>query len=143
MTDLTRRFAFSAAHRLRSEALSEEENVRVFGKCANPFGHGHDYCMEVTVSGNPDAHSGMLLPRGAFDDWVRESVIERIDHRHLNADVREFAKLVPTTENLTLVVEKWLREGWPRRFPGRECPLSGVRIEETPRNSFRLAGRRR
>ena len=139
MTKLTRRFSFSAAHRLYSRALSEEENFRVFGKCANRFGHGHDYRLEVTVAGSPDARCGMLLPRGAFDAWVRESVIERLDHRHLNEDVREFANLVPTTENLTLAVEQWLREGWRRHFPGRECKLSGVRIEETPRNSFRLS----
>ena len=139
MTKLTKRFGFSAAHRLYAGALSEEENARVFGKCANPFGHGHDYRLAVTVAGRPDERSGMILQRGAFEDWVRESVIERIDHRHLNNDVREFRDLVPTTENLTLVVEKWLREGWRRHFPGRRCGLSEVCIEETPRNSFRLS----
>ncbi len=138
MTRLTRRFGFAAAHRLHARALSEEENARVFGKCANPFGHGHDYSLQVTVSGRPDERSGMTLHRGEFEAWVRESVIDRIDHRRLDEDVREFADLVPTTENLTVVVEQWLREGWRRHFPGRECRLSGVRIEETPRNSFQL-----
>ncbi len=139
MTKLTKRFGFSAAHRLYAGALSEEENARVFGKCANPFGHGHDYRLEVTVSGAPDKRSGMILQRGEFDGWVRESVIERIDHRRLDKDVREFEDTVSTTENLTLVVEQWLREGWRRHFPGKECKLSGVCIEETPRNSFRLS----
>ncbi len=81
----------------------------------------------------------MVLQRGEFDGWVRESVIDRIDYRSLNENVREFRNLVPTTENLTLIVEQWLREGWRRHFPGEECRMSGVCIEETPRNRFRLS----
>lgn len=139
MTKLTQRFGFSASHRLYTSVLTEQENTRVFGKCANPLGHGHDYWVEVTVAGQPDERSGMILERNAFESWVRESVIDRIDHRNLNTDVREFRALVPTTENLTRIVGEWLREGWSRHFPGKQCGLSEVCIEETPRNSFRLS----
>ena len=139
MTKLTKRFAFSASHRLHVGALSEEQNRELFGKCANPFGHGHNYWLEVTVSAPPDDQSGMTLERGAFEQWVRDCVLERIDHTYLNEDVQEFRETVPTTENLTLAIERWLREGWSRRFPDEPCLLAGVRVEETSRNSFQLS----
>lgn len=139
MTKLTKRFGFSASHRLFTDALSEQENIDVFGKCANPYGHGHNYWLEVTVGGAPDERSGMTLARYEFDAWVRESVIERIDHTYLNEDIPEFRSSVPTTENLGLVIEKWLRSGWRQRYPDRECRLAELRIEETLRNSFRVS----
>ncbi len=138
MTTLTRRYRFSASHRLCSDMLSEERNREIFGKCANPFGHGHDYFLEVSVAGEPDQLTGLTLERPAFDRWVEESVLGRVDHVHLNAEVPEFRDLVPTSENLLAVIDAWLRAGWARRFPGREAPLAGLRLEETPRNSFRL-----
>lgn len=138
MTILTRRYSFSASHRLCATGLSDEQNRAIFGKCANPFGHGHNYCLEVSVAGDPNPASGLTLPRAALDSWVENSVLSRIDHTHLNLELPEFRRLVPTSENLLVVVEGWLREGWTRHFPDERPRLAGLRLEETPRNSFRV-----
>ena len=138
MTTLTRRYRFCASHQLRAASYSEERNREVFGKCANAFGHGHNYYLEVSVQGDPDPLTGMVLPREALDRWVTGAVLDRIDHTHLNTEVPDFRRLVPTSENLILVVESWLLEGWREHFPDQPVRLAGVRLEETPRNSFRL-----
>lgn len=138
MTILTRRYRFSASHRLCAPFLSTERNQEVFGKCANPFGHGHNYHLEVSVSGDPEPSHGMTLSRADFDRWVLDSVLDRIDHTHLNSDVAAFDNLVPTSENILLVVEEWLRQGWRKHFPGQAIRLAGLRLEETPRNSFQI-----
>ncbi len=137
MTTLTKRYPFCASHRLCSGLLSAERNRQIFGKCANPHGHGHNYTLEVSVRGEPDPTSGMTMPRGALDRWVQSAVLERIDHRHLNSEIPEFERLVPTSENVLLVVDAWLRAAWPEHFPGQRIRLAGLRLEETPRNSFR------
>ena len=137
MTTLTKRYGFAASHRLFAPSLSDARNREIFGKCANPFGHGHNYSLEVSVHGAPDPRSGMVLQRSALDRWVESAVIERVDHTHLNSEITEFGKLVPTSENLLVVIEGWLREAWPEHFPGKPLRLAGLRLEETPRNSFR------
>lgn len=137
MTTLTKRYRFCASHRLCSPALSDEQNREVFGKCANPHGHGHNYTLEVSVQGDPDPRSGMIMPRPDLDRWVESAVLERIDHRHLNSELPEFEELVPTSENVLVVVEAWLRAAWPAHFPEQPPRLAGLRLEETPRNSFR------
>ena len=129
---LTRRYRFSASQRLNTPALSLEENRRLYGKCNNPYGHGHDYVLDVTVEGPLDA-SGQVIDREALDALVRERVLRRLDHKNLNADVPELAAGVPTTENLAAVIRGTLAEGWP--LAGR---LKGVRISETDRNIFEL-----
>ena len=139
MTTLTKRYGFAASHRLFAPSLSEQRNREVFGKCANPFGHGHNYFLEVSIEGEPDPCSGMVAQRSALDRWVQDAVIERIDHTHLNSEVAEFQELVPTSENLLVVIEGWLRTAWPEHFPGEPVRLAGLRLEETPRNSFRCA----
>ena len=139
MTTLTRRYRFSASHRLFAPGLSDERNREIFGKCANAHGHGHNYYLEVSVEGEPDPGTGMLLRRDAMDRWVRQTVLDRLDHRHLNAELAEFRTLVPTSENVIVVAEAWLRESWSGHFPGRAARLSALRLEETPRNSFRVA----
>ena len=139
MTRLTRRYRFCASHRLFSRSLDDDHNGRIFGKCANPFGHGHNYLLEVTLAGNPDPRTGMVLPRPSFDAWVRAAVIDRIDHTHLNSEVSEFGELVPTAENIVTVAASWLREEWARRFPSRPLGLWGLRLEETPRNSVQIS----
>src|SRR5437016_3493523 len=96
---LTSRYRFSAAHRLDTSALTAEENRRLYGKCNNPHGHGHDYVLDVTVDGPVDMH-GLVVNRDALDGLVRSAVLARLDHKNLNADLPEFADLVPTTENL-------------------------------------------
>ncbi len=138
MTVLTRRYRFSASHRLCSAAFSEERNREVFGKCANAFGHGHNYFLEVSVEGEPDPLSGMTVPRRDLDSWVEATVLSRIDHTHLNTDISEFRDLVPTSENILVVIESWLRQGSKQHLPGKALRLSGLRLEETPRNSFQI-----
>jgi 6-pyruvoyltetrahydropterin/6-carboxytetrahydropterin synthase len=127
---LTRRYRFSAAHRLDTPALSPEENRRLYGKCNNPYGHGHDYAVEVTVEGRPDAH-GQIVNREALDGLVRDAVLSRVDHKNLNADLPEFADTVPTTENLAELIQSGLNRAWD--LPGR---LVRVQISETQRNTF-------
>jgi len=137
MTRLTRRYPFSASHRLHSKQLSAAENRETFGKCNNPHGHGHNYVLEVSIEGPVDETTGMLLPRRRIDRYVRAAALARIDHTYLNVDVPEFAEeTVPTTENLSLAIDKWLRQGWCSEFGGSGCRLARVRIEETARNSF-------
>jgi 6-pyruvoyltetrahydropterin/6-carboxytetrahydropterin synthase len=129
---LTRRYRFAASHRLDVPSLTPEENQRLFGKCNNPYGHGHDYVLDVTVEGRPD-ESGQIVNRTALDALVRERVLEQVDHKNLNCDVAELRGIVPTTENLAEAVRRALLRGWPL------APrLSGVRISETNRNTFEL-----
>jgi 6-pyruvoyltetrahydropterin/6-carboxytetrahydropterin synthase len=135
---LTKRYPFSASHRLHTGKLSDEENARLFGKCNNPFGHGHNYVLEVSLSGEPDAQSGMMLSRSELDAFVERTVLSKIDHADLNADVPEFQDMVPTTENLALLLDRWLRQAWPREFGDRLVQLARIRIEETGRNSFEV-----
>ena len=138
MTRLTKRYCFSASHRLFTQQFSEERNLEIFGKCANPHGHGHNYYLEVSLSGDPDSRSSMNLSRKDFDQWVHHSVIERVDHTHLNTDIEAFSQLVPTAENILATIEQWLRDDWEKQFPGRTLNLDALRLEETPRNSFQI-----
>jgi 6-pyruvoyltetrahydropterin/6-carboxytetrahydropterin synthase len=129
---LTRRYRFAASHRLNTQALSAEENTRLYGKCNNPYGHGHDYVLDVTVEGKirPD---GQIVDRQALDSLVTQEVLARVDHRNLNCDVAELAERVPTTENLASAIEEMLARSW--RLPAR---LAKVRISETAKNTFEL-----
>jgi 6-pyruvoyltetrahydropterin/6-carboxytetrahydropterin synthase len=130
---LTRRYAFAAAHRLHSAQLSEEENLRLYGKCANPFGHGHNYRVEVTVSGPVDPATGMIANLADLDAFVGREVLDAFDHKNLNEEVPAFRSAVPTTENLCLEIFSRLR-------PFSAAHLERVRIEETGLNSFEYAG---
>jgi 6-pyruvoyltetrahydropterin/6-carboxytetrahydropterin synthase len=129
---LTRRYRFSASHRLDTPVLTVEENRRLYGKCNNPFGHGHDYLLDVTVEGPLDT-SGRVADRRALDALVGRQVIDRLDHKNLNADVPELAGAVPTTENLASAIQQILIKSWT--LPAR---LKRVRISETDRNIFEL-----
>jgi 6-pyruvoyltetrahydropterin/6-carboxytetrahydropterin synthase len=129
---LTSRYRFSASHRLDTPALSPEENRRLYGKCNNPHGHGHDYVLEITVDG-PVHQDGQVVNRDALDAVVRERVLARLDHKNLNADIPELAGSVTTTENLATMVRGALADGWT--LPAR---LARVRISETARNTFEL-----
>jgi 6-pyruvoyltetrahydropterin/6-carboxytetrahydropterin synthase len=135
---LTRRYRFCASHRLHAAGLSEEENRALYGKCNNPYGHGHDYALEVSLRGPLDAASGRVADLAALDALVREQVLEPFDHRDLNADVAAFAARVPTTENLAVEIRARLAAHWPEVFPGGAPALDGVRIQETKRNRFEL-----
>jgi len=129
---LTSRYRFSASHRLDTPALSPEENRRLYGKCNNPHGHGHDYVLDITVDGPVD-EDGQVVNREALDAVVRERVLARLDHKNLNADIPELSGSVTTTENLATLVRGALADGWT--LPAR---LACVRISETARNTFEL-----
>ncbi|MDX1933187.1 MAG: 6-carboxytetrahydropterin synthase [Capsulimonadales bacterium] len=135
MIALTRAFDFAAAHRLHAPALSEEENVRVFGKCNNPRGHGHNYGVEVTVLGTPDPVTGMIVDLAALDETLEREVMQRFDHKHLNDDTPDFATVNPTSENLTIAIWKHLEGRIPA--PAR---LYRVVVRETERNFFEYYG---
>jgi 6-pyruvoyltetrahydropterin/6-carboxytetrahydropterin synthase len=130
---LTRRYRFSASHRLNSADLSADENRATYGKCNNPYGHGHNYMVEVTVSGPVDLSTGMVCNLVDLDDAVSREVLSRYDLEHLNV-LQEFAQIVPTTENLAIEIFEILH----RTF--NKAHLEKVRIEETMLNSFEYAG---
>jgi 6-pyruvoyltetrahydropterin/6-carboxytetrahydropterin synthase len=130
---LTRRYMFSASHRLHSAALSPEENQDTYGKCNNPYGHGHNYALQVTLSGQVDPSTGMICNLVDLDDSVRRKVLERFDIQNLNR-LPEFAASVPTTENLCIVIYEILQRGFTFAH------LEKVRLEETMMNSFEYAG---
>jgi 6-pyruvoyltetrahydropterin/6-carboxytetrahydropterin synthase len=136
MVHLTRRYRFSAGHRLHNDALSGEENRRVYGKCNNPNGHGHNYLLEVTVAGPIDPATGMVFDLVALDGMVAEHVLERLDHKNLNLDMENFRTQVPTTENLCLEIYKLLRTPLEEAGAERGLQLDRVRLEETSLNSF-------
>lgn len=129
---LSRRYRFAASHRLNTDALTPEQNLALYGKCNNPFGHGHDYVLDVTVEGPVDA-SGQVVDRQTLDLLVQEQILVRLDHRNLNCDVPELRGQVATTENLARTVTAMLEARW--NLPAR---LARVRISETARNTFEL-----
>jgi 6-pyruvoyltetrahydropterin/6-carboxytetrahydropterin synthase len=131
--ELGRRYRFAASHRLHSPQLSEEENCRVFGKCNNPNGHGHNYVLEVSLSGNVDPATGMIANLSDLDAFVDRHVLEEFDHKSLNEDVAAFRDQVPTTENLCVEIFRRLKT-----FP--HATLERIRVEETGNNSFEYSG---
>ena len=138
MIRLTRRYRFSASHRLHSGELSEAENQRVFGKCNNPFGHGHDYVLDVSVTGAVDERTGQLVNTEALDRLVRGEVLARFDHADFHRDVPEFSGTIPTSENILRSIEERLRGAWRNEFPGDTPTLAGLRLRETKKNIFEL-----
>lgn len=132
---LTRRYRFSASHRLHSDAMSDQENAATYGKCNNPHGHGHNYTLEVTVCGPVEESTGMVCNLMDLDGAVQSQVLERFDLQNLNL-LKEFAGNVPTTENLCAAIYDILQRSF------RYAHLERVRIEETMLNSFEYAGGR-
>ena len=130
---LTRRYMLSASHRLHSDEMSPEENRATYGKCNNPYGHGHNYMIEITVSGPIDEQTGMVCNLVDLDGFVRRQILDRYDHQNLNL-FPEFAKAVPTTENLCISIYQIVNRGFSNAH------LDKVRIEETMLNSFEYAG---
>ena len=130
---LTRRYKFCASHRLHSPQLGAEENKRVYGKCNNPYGHGHNYVVEVAVSGPVDPATGMIANLSDLDSFVDREVIEPFDHKYLNVEIEEFRDAVPTSENICIEIFNRLQ-----KFPFAK--LERVRVEETSLNSFEYTG---
>jgi 6-pyruvoyltetrahydropterin/6-carboxytetrahydropterin synthase len=123
---LTRRCEFSAAHFYHNPEFSAEENQRIFGKCNNPNGHGHNYTLEVTVKGRVDPRSGFVIDLKQLKEAMTREVLDAMDHRHLNLEVPEFRDRIPTTENLAIAV-------WNRLRPKLSvADLHRVRVYETP-----------
>lgn len=135
MIRLTRRYRFCASHRLYATSLTDAENFETFGKCSNPFGHGHDYVLEVAVSGELNRVTGQLVAVGILDELVAETVIRPLDRRDLNTEAPEFSAMVPTSENLVLAIEERLRMNWSDRIPPGVA-LRNVSLHETRRNRF-------
>ncbi|MGB2590322.1 MAG: 6-carboxytetrahydropterin synthase [Candidatus Acidiferrum sp.] len=131
--ELGRRYRFAASHRLHSPDLSEEENCRLYGKCNNPYGHGHNYVVEIHISGEVDPATGMIANLADLDCFVEREVLEPFDHKSLNEDVEAFRGVVPTTENLCTEIFRRLQP-----FP--HAKLERVCIEETSNNSFEYSG---
>jgi 6-pyruvoyltetrahydropterin/6-carboxytetrahydropterin synthase len=138
MIRLTRRYRFSASHRLHTPELSDSENEELYGKCNNPYGHGHDYVLDITVAGPVDAATGQVARIPNLDRLVANQIVGQFDHKNLNLDVPEFTNLVPTSENVTLVIERRLLEKWGSEFSGEWPRLERVRLQETKRNGFEL-----
>jgi len=124
---------FSASHRLHSNAMSDAENVTTYGKCNNPYGHGHNYIVEVTVSGQVDEQTGMVCNPTDLDGFIQQEVLARYDHENLNT-LKDFAQDVPTTENLCIQIYEIVQRGFPHAH------LERIRLEETMMNSFEYAG---
>jgi 6-pyruvoyltetrahydropterin/6-carboxytetrahydropterin synthase len=130
---LTRRYRFAASHRLHNPGLDQAENLRLYGKCANPYGHGHNYLLQVTITGPVNADTGMIANLGDLDPFVQRQVLDAFDYKYLNEDVREFQTIIPTTENVCREIYRRLQA-----FPSAR--LEKIRIEETTNNSFEYSG---
>jgi len=126
MIYLTRRVEFSASHYYHNPEFSAEENRRIFGKCNNPHGHGHNYILEVTVKGEIDSRSGFVIDLKQLKEIMNREVVDALDHRHLNKEVPEFAQQIPTSENIAIAI-------WKRLTPKLKlAQLHRVRLYETP-----------
>lgn len=128
-----RRYRLSASHRLHCDAMSDQENRVVYGKCNNPHGHGHNYVVEVIVGGEVDGATGMVCNLVRLDDCVTKEILERFDQTNLNS-YEGFREVVPTTENFNIEVYRLLKSAFS------DAELVSVRVEETAKNSFEYPG---
>ena len=119
---------FNAAHRLHNDNWSDEKNKAFFGKCNNPNYHGHNYDLEVMVTGEIDPESGYLIDMKDLSDLIKKEVLEPFDHKNLNLDVKEFFQLNPTAENIALVIYNKLRAHLDKKFELK------IKLYETKRN---------
>jgi 6-pyruvoyltetrahydropterin/6-carboxytetrahydropterin synthase len=140
MVYVSRKYGFSATHRLNAAGLSEAENRAIYGKCNNAHGHGHNYEVEITVAGPVDGVTGRAVDLTALDALAAREVIEPLRYRNLNEEVEAFRTAVPTTENLTFEVDRRLRAAWQEAFPAGVPRLEKIRIWETERNICEVGG---
>ena len=136
MIEMTQQFEFSAAHRLHCDSLTEEENRETFGKCNNPNGHGHNYVLDVTVGSEVDAKGttkGSAINLNDFERTVKEEIIDRLDHKHLNRDVDYFADVNPSVENIAIAIYRWLEKKL-------DAELVSVKVFETPKTWAQYRG---
>lgn len=131
MIQLTHQFEFSAAHRLHCDSMSAEENLATFGKCNNPAGHGHNYVVEVSVSGEVSRtdENDSVIELGKLAEIVNRNVIDPLDHKNLNEDIAHFANINPSVENIAVAVFDWLKTD----IESAGCQLAEVKVFETPK----------
>lgn len=139
LVEVTRKYRFSASHRLHAPQLGPAENRELYGKCNNPFGHGHNYEIAVTVRGPVEALSGRAVDPELLDGLVRRQVLEPFEHRNLNEEVAAFRTAVPTSENVGREVLRRLKQNWLAVFPAGGVRLERVAIAETSRNAFEVS----
>jgi 6-pyruvoyltetrahydropterin/6-carboxytetrahydropterin synthase len=128
MIRISQKFEFSASHRLHNPALSDDDNRKLFGKCNNPLGHGHNYVVQVTLAGHPDS-TGVIIPVPSFEQIVTATVIDPFDHRNLNEEIPQFKDLIPSVENISMVIYRLLKP----KFQTTTAKLAGVTVWETPK----------
>ena len=131
---LTRRETFAAAHRLFKPEMSDEENFKMFGKCSNPNWHGHNYTLEVTVSGDVSSDTGFVIDIKKLKEIIHENVVSKVDHKNLNIDTDFMKDLIPTSENITIAIWNQLAG----KIPGGN--LYSVKLYETENNYFEYKG---
>lgn len=136
MIYITRKFSFSAAHRVYNPALSDEENAKIYGKCSNPNGHGHNYVLKVTVAGEIDESIGYVMDLTELRRLVDEKIINKVDHKNINADVDFMQGVMPSTENLAV---KFWREIEGNINNGKR-KLFSIMLQETDNNSVEYRG---
>lgn len=134
MIYLTRRETFAAAHRLFKDGLNDKENFELFGKCSNPNWHGHNYTLEVMVSGTPDPATGFVIDLKKLKEIIQEHVISKVDHKNLNLDTDFMQGLIPTSENIVVAIWNQLKD----KIPSGE--LYSVKLYETENNYFEYRG---
>jgi 6-pyruvoyltetrahydropterin/6-carboxytetrahydropterin synthase len=133
---ITRKFHFSASHRLYKEELSDEENYKLYGKCSNPNGHGHNYILEITIEGEINKNTGYVMDLSQVKDIVEKNIIQKTDHKNLNTDVDFMQGIIPSAENIAAAIWKELYD----KFNFGNCRLYSVRIKETENNSAEYRG---
>lgn len=136
MIRLTKRYRFAASHRLHAPSLSAEENRGLYGKCNNPYGHGHDFILEVRVRGGVDETTGFVVDQTQLDRLVKRAVLDDFHMKDLNTDVPAFAHVVPTSENVAIEAKRRLCNAWRETFGAHGPALDAVRVLETKRNAF-------
>jgi len=135
MIYLSRVYDFAASHRLYNEGFTDEENARIFGKCSNPNGHGHNYTLDVTVKGLPDSKTGMVVDLAVLDHLVQTLILDKVDHKNLNLDVDFIAGIIPTTEQVAQAI-------WAQLSPHIPAPaaLHRIRLQESKNNMAEYYG---
>ncbi len=133
--EITRRAYFCAAHRLHNPDLSDEDNLNIYGACNNLHGHGHNYCLDVTVEGDVDPVTGMLINLEVLDNVIKQEIITPVDHHNLNVDVEMMSGVIPTMENMLMVFWRQLE----RRLPSN-VSLKQIGLRESEKNSAVYTG---
>jgi 6-pyruvoyltetrahydropterin/6-carboxytetrahydropterin synthase len=133
---ITRRFHFSASHRIFNPALSDDENYKLYGKCSNPNGHGHNYVLDVTVEGEVDKLTGFVMDLSVLKKIVEETIISKVDHKNLNADVDFMSGVLPSAENIALKFWEQIKP----KIDTSARKLYSVKITETVNNSVEYKG---